>query len=689
MSVALRRRFLLLYGTQKGQSQAIAEEISQQAEQYGFVADVVSLKDVNTFSLENEKDPVVFVISTTGTGDPPDAALKFVKTIRNKELPDDYFVHLRYGLLALGDSEYTYFCNGGKVVDRRLEELGAKHFYDTGYADDCVGLEMVVDPWIKGLWDALDREFLCRAGSTKTIKVSNDATNGNKNIMEVPGNLDLHLQTMSLEGEPGTNGTSLNKAGSDAGSIEHSLVHSVPPLCQCSLNIPALPPPFLDAVILDSVAKGTDLRRLHPEDEMFSVPIRQAKRLTTKDALKTTLMLELDIANTTIDLQPGDSFSIVCPNPPGEVTDLIDKLGLSDKKDRQVHLTVKSGTKKRGAVVPGYIPENCSLESLLTWCLEIRAAPKKAFLRALAECASDAAEKRRLLELCSKQGSSDYNGFIRDRAISVLDLLNTFPSCRPPLDLLVEHLPKLQPRSYSAASSSLFHPGKLFFLFNVMSFEACSGRTLPRKGVCTGWLAELARGYVEESEPAAITGGEPQITMFMRPSTLFRLPPDSSVPMIMVGPGTGIAPYIGFLQHRETQRRQKQECVFGDTWLFFGCRSHQKDYLFREELRRFVESGTLTRLEVSFSREPPGTTNDCGSKYVQDSLRLFSRDVVRILTKENGCFYVCGDAKNMAQDVNTALVDILCAELGVDKLEAMKTLASLKSERRYLQDIWG
>ncbi|XP_069814389.1 methionine synthase reductase [Dendropsophus ebraccatus] len=696
MCGALKKRFLLLYGTQKGQSEAIAEEISQQAEQHGFVADVFSLKDIDKFNLENEKDPVIIVISTTGTGDPPDAALKFVKKIRNKDLPDDYFAHVRYGLLALGDSEYTYFCNGGKIVDRRLQELGARHFYDTGYADDCVGLELVVEPWIKDLWVALEREFLSRTESKMMNEELNNVTNRNQNIPEAPGRLDMQIQTLSLENDLASNGTLLDKAVSGASKeVEHSLVHSVPPLCQCSLNIPALPSSRLDIVISDCVAKDTEFVSLrYPEDDIFTVPIRQAKRLTTENAVKTTLMLELDISSTTINFQPGDSFGIVCPNPNDEVRDLINKLGLSDKKDCQVCLTIKSETNKRGAVIPDYIPEKCSVQYLLTWCLEIRALPKKAFLRALVEYTSDAAEKRRLLELCSKQGSSDYNCFIRDHAISTLDLLNAFPSCRPPLSLLIEHLPKLQPRSYSAASSSLFNPGKLSIVFNVVNFEPCSGRPLPRKGVCTGWLAELVSEKAEESEVMTAPGSinmftaEAQISIFMRPSSSFHLPLDLSIPIIMVGPGTGIAPYIGFLQHREMQRQLEKQCIFGETWLFFGCRSHDKDYLFRDELRSFVENGTLTHLKVCFSREPPFTTNEYVPKYVQDNLKIFSKDVVQILTKENGYFYICGDAKNMARDVNTALADILCAELCVDKLEAMKILAKLKEEKRYLQDIW-
>ncbi|KAI2536956.1 5-methyltetrahydrofolate-homocysteine methyltransferase reductase, partial [Homo sapiens] len=153
------RRFLLLYATQQGQAKAIAEEICEQAVVHGFSADLHCISESDKYDLKTETAPLVVVVSTTGTGDPPDTARKFVKEIQNQTLPVDFFAHLRYGLLGLGDSEYTYFCNGGKIIDKRLQELGARHFYDTGHADDCVGLELVVEPWIAGLWPALRKHF--------------------------------------------------------------------------------------------------------------------------------------------------------------------------------------------------------------------------------------------------------------------------------------------------------------------------------------------------------------------------------------------------------------------------------------------------------------------------------------------------------------------------------------------------
>ncbi|KAE8597538.1 hypothetical protein XENTR_v10016503 [Xenopus tropicalis] len=683
----IKKRFLLLYGTQQGQSKAISEEIGQQAEHHGFTADIYSLKDFKKFNLETERDPVVIVISTTGTGDPPDAAIRFLKEIQNKEHPVDYFANLKYAVLALGDSEYTYFCNGGKIIDWRLQELGAKHFYETGYADDCVGLELVVDPWIEGLWTALHSEFIPRTEKKNTDHMKNMSTE-KPATDEVPENLELRIQAINLEHSVLPKYSLAENTGSESNRvIKPSLLHSGSLLSQSNLNVPVLPSPYLDVCVLESEGQSTDLSLLYPEEKIFNISIIQAKELTSADAVKTVLMLELDISNTSAEFQPGDSFSIICPNPHEEVEMLLEKLTLAEKRDCQVHLGVKLGTKKKGASVPGYIPEGCSLQFIFTWCLEIRAVPKKAMIRALVEHTSNAAEKRRLQELCSKQGGSDYNHFIRDNSISILDLLNVFPSCSPPLNLLIEHLPKLQARPYSAASSPLYHPGKVHIVFTVVELPTCPDRPAPRKGVCTGWLAELVSHMYDTAELKK--DFPPKISIFARPSTSFHLPRDPSVPILMVGPGTGIAPFIGFLQHREKLKEQNKERIFGDTWLFFGCRSHENEYLFRQELRHFTDSGVLTHLKVCFSRDPPINAGVVSPKYVQDFLKICSSDIAKVLTKENGSIYVCGDAKNMAKDVNDALANILCMELNMDKLEAINTLAVLRDQKCYLQDVWS
>ncbi|NWW86106.1 MTRR reductase, partial [Rhynochetos jubatus] len=696
MCCDLKRRFLLLYATQKGQAKAIAEEIWQQAGAHGLEADMHCISEMDKYNLETEKDPVVIVISTTGTGDPPDTARKFVKKIQDRTLLPGHFAHLQYGLLGLGDSEYTFFCNGGKTVDRRLQELGAQHFYDTGLADDCVGLELVVDPWIDGLWLALKKAFLSQKEDSMSSDAVPSAHSAAPHVMHVL-NLSSDVQNLKLEDEGVRSSGVLSQKSVDSNLVastrdtEPSLVRSGPPVSQSALNIPALPPEYIEVQFQDTHGENPHLSSVISEGTTFEVPVTKAVQLTREDAIKTALLLELDIADTVFDYQPGDAFCVICPNNVSEVEELLQILGLSEKGECFVCVKVKQGTKKKGATCPQHIPERSTLKFILTWCLEIRAIPKKAFLRALVECTSDVGEKRRLQELCSRQGASDYTRFIRESNVCLLDLLRAFPSCKPSLNLLIEHLPKLQARSYSASSSNLYQPGKLCFVFNIVEFPACLARPVSRKGVCTGWLAELVAPLLHPSKNTLDAKGgntsTEKISIFARPNNTFHLPADPSVPFMMVGPGTGISPFIGFLQHRQKLREEHTDWEFGETWLFFGCRHQDRDYLFKQ-LRCFLENGTLTHLKVCFSRDS-AVAEVSPPKYVQDVVRLYAKEVARVLLKERGYFYICGDKKHMADGVSDAVVDILSMEMEVDKLEAMKTLAMLREAKRYLQDVWS
>ncbi|XP_038144975.1 methionine synthase reductase isoform X2 [Cyprinodon tularosa] len=702
-------RFVVLYGSQKGQAQSIAEGIAEEAEEHGLVADLCCLNQSEKYNLDKERAPVVFVVSTTGDGDPPDNALQFVKRIKKRTLSPDHYKHLLYTLLALGDTNYANFCNCGKTIERRLQELGAKQFYQTGYADDGVGLELVIDPWLEGLWKAI-KGALSNMAFDGTTQLKENVEDSAKDIPD-SSPLDVQLKRLSITDKQkseldshasplkiadvrpaSTGSTGLPSESTSSAphvSLVASLQRSVPPLSESSLNVPALPSPFLQVTFQEADVVEQTFEPLHRET-LHQVPISKAVQLSKGDSVKTAILLELDISGCpSMNYQPGDSLDIFCPNRAEEVDQLLHRLGLQSQQNHRVQITLREDTKKKGAQVPSHIPQSISLLLLLTWCLEIRSVPKKAFLRALVEHTSDTTQKRRLQELCSKQGAADYNLFVRDPSLSVLELLAAFPSCSPPLSLLIELLPKLQPRPYSAASSLLRHPGKFHFVFSVVEFPACSGRPTGGRGLCTGWLFDIVNPslvFPVQTE-ASSSPALPKIHVSLRPNCSFRPPSDPSVPVIMIGPGTGVAPFIGFLQQRQEERKEKPEAQFGETWLFFGCRYRDRDYLFREELENFVTSGTLNHLKVCFSREDRKDEEE--PRYVQHNLLLCRQRVTDILLRQNGYIYVCGDAKNMAKDVNDTLLEMIKAELQVDQLEAMKTLAGLREEKRYLQDIWA
>merc|ERR1712098_722824 len=285
---------------------------------------------------------------------------------------------------------------------------------------------------------------------------------------------------------------------------------------------------------------------------------------------------------------------------------------------------------------------------------------------------SDPDEKAKL-ELMSNttaEGKALYQSWVVDSCRHITHILEDMKSCKPPIDHVLELLPRLQPRFYSIASSAKVHPTSVHICGVVAEYQTPTGRV--NKGVATTWLQNKVP--TGEGEDMAY----PKVPVYVRRSQ-FRLPNRPQTPVIMIGPGTGLAPFRGFIQERAWQAEQGKPV--GPTVLYFGCRNKSQDFIYRNELGEFVEKGVLT-LYTAFSRDQQEKV------YVTHRLRETKSDVWKLL-EDGGHFYVCGDAKMMAKDVRNIITEVCKEEGGMEEEAAEAFVKKLESQKRYSADVWS
>jgi sulfite reductase (NADPH) flavoprotein alpha-component len=363
------------------------------------------------------------------------------------------------------------------------------------------------------------------------------------------------------------------------------------------------------------------------------VPVVSAEPLTRPGSSKDVRHVIIDLAGSGLTYEPGDSIGVAVSNDPALVQACLTALGASGDE----------------AVACADHVE-LSLREAFTTKLDI-ARPLDRTIELLAMCAKHprhAAALRQLLE--GEEGAEPADA-------DLLDLLEAFPSSRPPLADLALSLPALRPRLYSIASSPRATPGEVHLCVAIVR-DKRRGRL--RHGVASGYLADRAmteglQAYIQTSH--------------------FRLPDDPATPVIMIGPGTGIAPFRAFLAERAARG------IRGRTWLLFGERNRATDFLFETELQAWLQDGTLARLDTAFSRDQESKL------YVQDRMREAAPDVWRWL-QNGGHIYVCGDATRMAKDVDQMLRRIAITEGRLGEAQAKDWIVALARQGRYLRDVY-
>ena len=428
-----------------------------------------------------------------------------------------------------------------------------------------------------------------------------------------------------------------------------------------------LPHEFLPA---DKVSKG-EISRLNsyarqkpPFDSKnpFLAPIIVNRNLF-KDTDRSCLHIELDITGSRLRYEAGDHVAIY-PSNESEIVDRIGQLLSVDLDSVFTLINIEEDASKKHP-----FPCPTTFRTALTHYLDITSLPTTQLLKELAQYATNEEEKKQLQLMGSstEEGKHSYNSFIRDQCRDFVNLLEHFLSLKPPLDHVMELMPRLQARYYSISSSPKLYPNSIHVTCTVVEYETKDGRH--RKGVCTNWL--MSKLVTEEVKP--------RVPIFVRKSQ-FRLPFKFQTSIIMIGPGTGLAPFRGFIQERDYYRKEGRQV--GKSILYYGCRRRAEDYLYPEELEEYEQNGTLTKLNVAFSRD------QAHKVYVTHLLQKDS-NLIWNLIKEGGHIYVCGDAKNMARDVNEILVNMCEKEGGMERTQALAYVKDLGQKSRYVQDVWS
>ena len=367
----------------------------------------------------------------------------------------------------------------------------------------------------------------------------------------------------------------------------------------------------------------------------FPAKLAVNRSLCSEGSEKDTRHFEVDLKGWGLNYEVGDSMTVWPTNDPALVDEIIQKIGAKGDES-----------------VKGPNGNTTLREALFRDCRITQTTPR--FLKTISERAVNGAPL--LSELLKPERKQDLDTYLW--GMEVVDFLIEHPSIKWTPQDFVDTLAKLVPRLYSISSSLKAHPDQVHFTIDVVHYES---RGRMRKGVCSTFLAERAQNVPVPVFPNA---------------SKFRLPEDGNTPIIMVGPGTGVAPFRAYLQERKAIGAK------GKNWLFFGSQHKHCNYFYDDEFEKMKSDGFLTRLDLAWSRD------SAAKSYVQHKMLESADEIWKWMDGEGAHFFVCGDARRMAKDVDAALRKIIQDKGGKSEEQTNEHVEKLKADKRYKRDVY-
>lgn len=618
---------VIFFGSQTGTAEDYASKLSKELRsKFGLQPLLADLADYDFDNL-NELDENVlcfFMMATYGEGEPTDNAVDFFEYLDNGA---DNLSNLKFTVFGLGNSTYEFYNASGKKVNEKLEELGAERFGPHGEGDDGAG--------------TMDEDFLSWKESIITSLKEN-----------------LNFEEKEAVYQP-----SIKIVESDVDYDDENVSHGEPS----------------EAYLKSStdVSKGP-FDHTHP----YLSQIGETRELFRSKTRK-CVHVEFDIGDSNMRYTTGDHIAVWPSNSNENIEKFVEAFDLKDKLNSVFELRAIDST----VSVPFHTP--ISYGAVVRHHLEVSGPVSRQFLLAIAQFAPDAESKSEMLRISNSKEA--FAQEVHEKKYNIADALMKISNGRPwntvPFEFIIESIPHLQPRYYSISSSSITEKTKVH-ITAVVEAEDVEGREVT--GVVTNLLKniDVAKNTTEDKIYATYDLKGPRnlfsgfkLPVHIRRST-FKMPSNPATPIVLIGPGTGVAPFRGFVRER-IALKEKNNSPVGKIVLFYGCRNENEDYLYKDEWPSYAQKlGTDFEMHVAFSRKDPSK-----KEYVQHILSNNSAKINTLLA-EGAYLYVCGDASRMARDVHLTLTNIVSKERGLDIEKAADLLRSMKLRNVYQEDVW-